>query len=269
MLTKIIILLFLIVNLYSKDLAEIYRNQGLVSVQKILDEKLKDENYWKEYLKDKKVDYGFYETKKYILVTQKEQAEIALYKNENNEQKLVLKNSVIVGENEGDKITEGDKKTPVGVYDLIEKKTKLDQFYGPFALVTSYPNLFDKTLNKDGSGIWIHGMPLNEDREKFTKGCIALDNPELEELEKNINLEESVLLTSDSTFPTATVEDLSKILSSIYVWKDSWKYSDIEKYLSFYSDEFKRFDGMQIEQFKKYKQRIFAKKEKKKSDFII
>ena len=26
--------------------------------------------------------------------------------------------------------------------------------------------LENKTLNKNGHGIWIHGMPLNEDREK-------------------------------------------------------------------------------------------------------
>lgn len=68
---KIGILLFLFVNLYSNDFVEIYRNQGLSKVQKLLDEKLKDENYWKEYLKNKDVGFGYYETKNYILVTQK------------------------------------------------------------------------------------------------------------------------------------------------------------------------------------------------------
>ena len=37
-----------------------------------------------------------------------------------------------------------------------------------------------EVVDKNGSGIWIHGMPYNADREKFTKGCIALDNNELE-----------------------------------------------------------------------------------------
>lgn len=261
---KIGILLFLFVNLYSNDFVEIYRNQGLSKVQKLLDEKLKDENYWKEYLKNKDVGFGYYETKNYILVTQKEQAEISLYKNENNKLELLTKNSVIVGENEGDKQSEGDKKTPIGVYDLTEKKTNLDQFYGPFALVTSYPNLFDKTQNKNGSGIWIHGMPLNEERESFTRGCIALDNPQLEALESKIELDKSILLTSQGSFEQTNNEELSKILAMIYKWRDAWKYSDIDEYLSYYSNDFKRFDGMLIDEFKSYKKRIFNKNESKK-----
>ena len=261
---KIIVFLFLTLNLFSKDLVEIYRNQGLSSVQELLDEKLKDQNYWMEYLENKDIKYGYYETKKYVLVTHKNQSEIALYKNENYELELISRNSVIVGENEGDKFFEGDKKTPIGVYDLTEKKTNLDQFYGPFALVTSYPNTFDKTLGKDGSGIWIHGMPLNEEREKFTRGCIALDNPQLEELEKSIDLENTVLLTASGILQEATKEEVSKILAMIYDWKDAWKYSNIYEYLNFYSENFKRFDGMELQEFKRYKKRIFSKKEKKK-----
>lgn len=262
-LLKIIIFLFLTINLFSKDLVELYRTEGLSSVQKIFDEKLKDENYWLNYLSDKNVELGFYETRKYVLLTQKDQSEIALYDVENHQQNLILKNSIIIGENEGDKFKEGDKKTPIGVYDLTEKKTNLDQFYGPFALVTSYPNLFDKIQNKDGYGIWIHGMPLNQERELFTRGCIALDNPQLEELEKNIDLTKTVLLTSPSILKSATKEEISKILALIFKWKDAWKYSDIDEYLSFYSDEFQRDDGMNIDEFKKFKTRIFNKNEKK------
>ena len=46
----------------------------------------------------------------------------------------------------GKKEFEGDKKTPEGSYDLVQKRTGLDQFYGPLALVTSYPNNFDQIL---------------------------------------------------------------------------------------------------------------------------
>lgn len=110
MLLKIIIFLFLTINLFSKDLVELYRTEGLSSVQKIFDEKLKDENYWLNYLSDKNVELGFYETRKYVLLTQKDQSEIALYDVENHQQNLILKNSIIIGENEGDKFKEGDKK---------------------------------------------------------------------------------------------------------------------------------------------------------------
>ena len=133
-----------------------------------------------------------YEFKKFVLLAQKEQSEITLYQKEENDHKLVLKDSVILGENQGDKYTEGDKKTPEGSYDLVEKRTNVDSFYGPFALVTSYPNIFDQSLDKKGSGIWIHGMPFNMDREKFTKGCIALNNSELENLEKSLEVLPSI-----------------------------------------------------------------------------
>lgn len=262
-LSKILLFIFLTLNIWAQDLVNIYRSEGLSAVEKLLREKLKDDNYWLEYLNNKVVDFGYFETKKYIIVTKKDQTELSLYKNENNNLELLSRDNVIVGENDGDKLVEGDKKTPVGVYELTEKKSNLDPFYGPFALVTSYPNTFDKTLNKNGSGIWIHGMPLNEDREKFTKGCIALDNTQLEDLDKKIDINSSLLITSQSEIKKATKEELATILSSIFKWRDAWKVSDIEEYLKYYSNEFKRFDGMEFEQFADYKRRIFSKDESK------
>ncbi len=63
-------------------------------------------------------------------------------------------------------------KTPEGVYELTSKLTKLDSFYGPLALVTSYPNTFDKAMNKKGHGIWIHGMPLDEKEKSLLKDVL-------------------------------------------------------------------------------------------------
>lgn len=264
---KYVILLFVVLNLFGKDYVNIYRFQGINEVEKEIEKSLTDIDYWKEYLTDKNVDYGYYEYKKYVLVAQKEQLEMSLYEKVGNDYKLVTRNNVIVGENQGDKFVEGDKKTPEGAYELIEKKTQLDQFYGPFALVTTYPNVFDKSLDKNGSGIWIHGMPFNGERENFTRGCIALDNNELENLEKNLDMSKTILLTSNSEFKKATKEDIAQILAMIFKWRDTWKYSNIDEYLSFYSNEFKRADKSNFEQFSEYKKRVFAKDEKKVINF--
>jgi len=264
---KFVFFVFIAFNMYANDLVNVYRFEGISAVEKVIENSLKDVNYWKNYLENKNVDYGYYEYKKYVILTQKEQTEMSLYEIVNNDYKLVLRNSVIVGENSGDKYTEGDKKTPEGAYELIEKKSQVDQFYGPFALVTSYPNSFDKSLDKKGSGIWIHGMPFDGDREKFTKGCIALDNTELENLEKNIDYKKTILLTSEGDFPKASKDDVALILSSIYKWKDAWKYSKIEDYLSFYSKDFKRSDKSNFNQFRDYKEQIFAKNESKTINF--
>ena len=260
---KFVIFLMLCLDIYAKDFVSIYRTEGINSVEKEIENVLKDIDYWKTYLQDKNVDYGYYEFKKYILVAQKKQSEISLFQKEGNDYKLLVKNSVIVGENEGDKQTQGDKRTPEGAYELVEKKSDVDRFYGPFALVTSYPNIFDKSLNKDGSGIWIHGMPYDTDREKFTKGCIALDNSELEKLEKKLQIDKTVLLTSSNEFKKATKEEIALIMSSIFKWKDSWKTSDINTYLSFYSKDFKRADKSGFGLFSEQKKSVFAKNEQK------
>ena len=265
---RFIIFLLLTLNMYAADLVTLYRYEGINSVEKEIENKLKDATYWQEYLKDKNVDFGYYEFKKYVLVTQKNQSEIAVYEKVDNDYKLVTKSSVIVGENKGDKYTEGDKKTPEGAYELVQKRVGLDSFYGPFALVTSYPNIFDQSLDKKGSGIWIHGMPLYSDRENFTKGCIALNNSELETLEKSIDLNKSVLLTYGNDFKKVTKDEIALVLSSIYKWKDAWKTSDIDGYLSFYSDNFKRSNKTDFTLFKEQKKSVFAKKEQKSIKFI-
>jgi len=260
---KTLLFLILIINVLAADLVDVYRSEGLEAVKEELEKELMKKEYWQKYLADKRVDYGYYESKKYLILTQKRRKEITLFEVNKNSYNILFKDSVIVGEKDGDKQDEGDLRTPIGVYDLTNKLTKLDDFYGPLALVTSYPNTFDKIRNKKGSGIWIHGMPLNEERESFTKGCIALDNPKLEELDKSIDYDKSILLISETVPRKASRNEISVILSSIYKWRDAWKKSDLEEYLRFYSDSFKRHDGMDLERFRNYKERIFSKKEKK------
>lgn len=260
---KLVIVVFLSVNLFSKDFLELYRTQGINAVEKELEKSLRDVNSWKKYLENKNVDYGFYETKEYVIVAQKNNKEMSVFAKNGDDFKKISKDNMIIGEKAGDKYLEGDKKTPEGSYDLVQKRTGLDQFYGPLALVTSYPNNFDQSLNKKGHGIWIHGMPLNGDRENYTQGCLALNNEKLKELEKNIDYKKTVLITSGDEFKKAKKEDIALILSSIYKWKDAWKTSNINEYLSFYSKDFKRSDGSDFTIFSNQKKQIFAKNEDK------
>lgn len=246
---------------------DIYRTQGISAVEEILESELSRLDYWEKYLENKNIELGYYESKEYVIVAQKEIQELLLYKNENSNFSLLSRNNIIVGEKEGDKFVEGDKKTPEGTYDLINKKSDVDKFYGPLALVTSYPNTFDKTMNKKGHGIWIHGMPLDEERESFTKGCIALDNPELEKLDNQIDITKAILLTSSNEIKKVKKQEMALILSTIYKWKESWKKSELDKYLSFYSPDFKKDDGSDLKKFSDFKKRIFSKKEKKRIKF--
>jgi murein L,D-transpeptidase YafK len=58
-------------------------------------------------------------------------------------------------------------------------------------------------------------------------------------------------------------QELTVILADLYAWRYSWLYNDFAGYIKFYDTGFQRFDGMNLEQFKQYKQRIFGKKESK------
>lgn len=260
---KLVVLVFLSLNLFAIDLVDIYRKDGINAVEKELEKNLKDIGFWKKYLENKNTDYGFYETKEYVIVAEKENKKMTLYAKDGENYKQISKDSMIIGEKAGDKYLEGDKRTPEGAYDLVQKRTGLDQFYGPFALVTAYPDTYDKSLDKKGHGIWIHGMPFNGEREKFTQGCLAIDNDKLETLEKNIDYKKTILLTTNGEFKKVSKDDIALILSSIYKWKEAWKYSNIEDYLSFYSKDFKRADQSDFKRFETQKRQIFAKNENK------
>ena len=62
-------------------------------------------------------------------------------------------------------------------------------------------------------------------------------------------------------------DDFVNILSNLYVWRYAWIYNDFDTYIKFYDDTFQGNNNMNIEEFKKYKSRIFAKKEKKDIKF--
>ena len=131
------------------------------------------------------------------------------------------------------------------------------------AFVTSYPNLYDRIRGKSGDGIWVHGVPLNGSRDPFTKGCIAINNNDLLQLDKSINPSNTLLIIDSSLKQWVSPTAYSAILASLYQWKSAWAYNDLDTYLSFYDSSFRRADGMNFNQFRSYKERIFAKDESK------
>ncbi len=100
---------------------------------------------------------------------------------------------IALGLNSGPKEFEGDKKTPEGEYVLDYKKHN-SSYYKAFHI--SYPNAKDiahaKSLGKRPGGmIMLHGQPSNTvngneldylQPSKWTNGCIALLNPDIDEL---------------------------------------------------------------------------------------
>lgn len=91
----------------------------------------------------------------------------------------------------GHKQREGDDRTPEGRY-VLDMKKQDSVFYR--AIRISYPNILDRVraaeLGVDpGGAIMIHGQPEQSDQPpelaqlfNWTSGCIAVTNPEMDEI---------------------------------------------------------------------------------------
>lgn len=265
---KIIFLILLTISIQAHDILTEYRIKGIADIEKRLDIELSKKQYWDIQLETQDTTFGYLESYHSVLACDKNSSKLSFFKRDANNSFIEVKNySAFTGKANGDKNVEGDLKTPLGIYNLnqrLDKGNKLDPFYGPLAFVTNYPNLYDKARGKNGSGIWVHGLPINQKRDDFTRGCIAIDNPSIECLDNNIDISKTILIINPSSTKSKISKDtLSTILANLYEWRYAWKYSDIIKYLTFYSDDFKKTDGMNFERFKTNKEFLFQRKEDK------
>jgi len=88
----------------------------------------------------------------------------------------------------GDKLTEGDQKTPEGIYSLDMRNPDSDFF---LSIHLSYPNASDRRDARSrgldpGGQIMIHGQPNDPTyseayyaKEDWTNGCIAVSNSDM------------------------------------------------------------------------------------------
>jgi len=263
---RIFFLFFFSFNTLHANALTQYREYGIQNIAKEMDLDLANREYWDNYLANINTLFGYMESYNNILLCDKSKSILSLYtKNKLDEYTLIQTYNAYTGKERGNKHQEGDFKTPDGVYTLTQKLSKVDSFYGPMAFVTSYPNTYDKYLGNDGHGIWIHGLPTDQKRDNFTKGCIAIKNQSLECLDRDIDISKTVLIIHEEGEKKDVSKDtLATILAQIYAWRYAWLYNDLESYLSFYDSSFMRFDGMNKKNFSHYKKRIFAKNESKK-----
>ena len=235
--------------------------------QKEMDKTLFSNEYINYLLKDKDVRFGYYDNPVNIIVCYKKKRQLSVYKYDD---KPILEKQftkILTGKNPGNKWLEGDDKTPIGVYELKYKidDDKLNDFYGPLAYPTNYPNLYDSYLGKTGHGIWIHGFPKdNPNRDFNTKGCIALPNNELINFSNLINYKKSILIIDTNNLPTTNKQNISTILKDLFKWRYAWKYNDLDTYLSFYDKQnFKKDNKIDFNAFVEMKKQIFSRQKNK------
>jgi len=125
------------------------------------------------------------------IIVDKSDRKMYLYKNG----KLLASMPVSLGANDhlGPKVKQGDKRTPIGTYTILNKRCHPIKY---MAMTISYPNAADRARAakrgvNPGSLITIHGQPhWNADghgdsytlSKDWTDGCIALTNKGMRKL---------------------------------------------------------------------------------------
>ena len=177
--------------------------------------------------------------------------------------KILQKYRAISGSSLGDKVKEGDRKTPEGVYFLEREipKSRLTALHGAAAFELNYPNPFDRIHDRTGYGIWIHGVDrANRMEKRFdTQGCVALANADVVELRKWVGDQRMTpVIIVDELVPGQPVGVESNdgpLIKRVRDWVTAWSSKDPEAYLAFYDTAF-RARGMNYGGWAKYKRRL-------------
>jgi murein L,D-transpeptidase YafK len=173
---------------------------------------------------------------------------------------------IVLGQQVGDKMVEGDLKTPTGTYFVTSyiAPDKLPPLYGSGAFPINYPNEYDRHQNKSGFGIWLHGT----DRSLFSRppldseGCVVLTNEEFEHIRQYIELGHTPVVISEE------LEWLSQsdwqahkntIKDFIEKWRRQWEEGNLQAYLKMYAEDFWTAQH-DYRSWSRYKQQVFSSK---------
>ncbi len=205
-------------------------------------------------------------TQKYAVVVDASRSRVYLYENANGTPRLVEDYYTTLGKRGIEKEREGDQKTPIGVYEVTSKipGSKLPDLYGWGAFPINYPNAWDRMRGKTGYGIWLHGVPSDTYARapSASDGCIALANPDIEELGKRVQVGATPVIITDRVewlTPEAWRAESSAFMRQLEAWRKDWESLDTGRYLAHYSRDF-RSGSMNIAAWREHKQRVNAAK---------
>jgi len=170
-----------------------------------------------------------------------------LYLYENHDKGIRLRGDYYasVGKNGFPKRSQGDQKTPIGIYATtgsIPPDTLSDR-YGAGAFPINYPNEWDNRLGRTGNGIWIHGVPKDtySRAPHASDGCIAIANEDLLSIKDILATPNTpVILAKDVSW----VEDKeiaarrNRFEKEFHRWQRDWESLDYQSYAKYYSRDF-------------------------------
>lgn len=199
---------------------------------------------------------------KYALAVDSEKSRVYVFRNVDGVPQLVTDFYISSGIKGIEKQREGDKRTPIGVYEVVSAKHKseLTDFYGAGAFPINFPNERDKRLGKTGSGIWIHGSPSTTYSRppRSSDGCVVLTNDDFESIAKYVDPGSTPIVIS-SSIDWKTREEWTgarQVFTDAFTqWQRDWESLNVEKYLANYSAEFEA-DGKGLAEWGAHKRRV-------------
>jgi L,D-transpeptidase YnhG len=143
------------------------------------------------------------------------------------------------------KSTEGDQRTPLGVYFITSQldPKSLKDFYGAGALPINYPNILDMRRGKNGGGIWLHGTPSNQFSRPplATDGCVVLANPDLQHVIQTVAIRTTpVVITNQITWvpQDKASSQLDTFKARLNAWRQAKSSGNLAELNAFYANDF-------------------------------
>jgi murein L,D-transpeptidase YafK len=206
------------------------------------------------------------QSQKYALVLDSSKSTLFVFENGDEGLKYVADYYMSVGKNGTDKLREGDKRTPLGVYHVTSKLTpeKLTDFYGVGAFPINYPNEWDRLRGRDGYGIWLHGTPFDTYSRppRASDGCVVLANEDMSELDQYVSPGATPVIITDGiewSRPQDIRNTRLELTGQLEQWRRDWESRETAAYLNHYSSRFSS-NGINLQQWSLRKQRVNAAK---------
>jgi murein L,D-transpeptidase YafK len=208
----------------------------------------------------------------HVLVAEKSTHMLYLYENREGQAHLLKSYQMATGKNAGNKIFQGDHRTPEGIYfitdfipkeDLLKRYGKEGEIYGVGSFVMDYPNPIDRRQGKTGGGIWVHSTNDETRIEKGldSRGCIVTANENLKEISQYIELDRTAVVIVhhlDYLRSDTWKSEARALENSFEVWLKAWQEENIEAYLASYHPNFTDSVRGDVKQFSQYKRAVFS-----------
>jgi murein L,D-transpeptidase YafK len=185
---------------------------------------------------------------KHAIAVDAGKSRLYLFENSPTGMKLLADFYISVGKSGTGKTTEGDLRTPLGVYFVTSNldPKSLKALYGSGALPINYPNQLDVKRGKTGSGIWLHGTPSEQfSRAPLdTDGCVVLANTDLRRIIKTVQVRTTPVVIAQSlewVAPLTAKADSKNFEDALTAWSTAKSKGDMARLMAWYAPDFSSY----------------------------